>query len=62
MNNFEEENSNEKATLMFSKYCIRYELGLCRRGHNEDLFLLNNKQKLRVSFDCQKCEMRIMKC
>ncbi|MDR0420951.1 MAG: U32 family peptidase [Prevotellaceae bacterium] len=58
---FEIDNSDEKKILMFSKYCIRYELGLCRRGYNEDLFLLNNKQKFRVSFDCKKCEMQIIK-
>jgi putative protease len=61
-NAFEIENSAENKILIISKYCIRYELGLCRRGHNEDLFLLNNKQKFRVSFDCQRCEMKIIKC
>jgi putative protease len=61
-NAFEVENSSEKTILMFSKYCIRYELGLCKHGRNEDLFLLNNKQKFRVSFDCKKCEMKIIKC
>ncbi|MDR0753788.1 MAG: U32 family peptidase [Prevotellaceae bacterium] len=60
-NAFEIENSAENKVLMFNKYCIRYELGLCKHGHNEDLFLLNNKQKLRVSFDCKKCEMKILK-
>ncbi|MDR2292629.1 MAG: U32 family peptidase [Prevotellaceae bacterium] len=60
-NAFEIENSTKNKILMFNKYCIRYELGLCKHGHNEDLFLLNNRQKLRVSFDCTKCEMKILK-
>ncbi|MDR2126044.1 MAG: U32 family peptidase [Prevotellaceae bacterium] len=58
---FEIDNSAANKILMFNKYCIRYELGLCKRGHNDDLFLLNNRQKLRVSFNCEKCEMQILK-
>ncbi|MDR1553553.1 MAG: U32 family peptidase [Prevotellaceae bacterium] len=59
---FEIDNSGENKILMFNKYCIRHELGLCKHGQNEDLFLLNNKQRLRISFDCKICEMRIIKC
>ncbi|MDR3227464.1 MAG: DUF3656 domain-containing protein, partial [Prevotellaceae bacterium] len=59
---FEVEKSDKNKILMFNKYCIRHELGLCRQGQNEDLFLLNNKQKLRATFDCSICEMKIMKC
>ena len=58
-NAFEIEKSEKNNILMFNKYCIRNELGLCKHGENDDLFLLNNKQKLRVSFDCKRCEMRI---
>ncbi|MDR2066176.1 MAG: U32 family peptidase [Prevotellaceae bacterium] len=58
-NAFEIGNSTENKILMFNKYCIRHELGLCKHGHNEDLFLLNNRQILRISFDCKKCEMKI---
>ena len=50
--------------LMFTKHCIKYELGWCpREGYKaefkEPLFLINNNQKYRVRFDCQKCEMEI---
>jgi putative protease len=50
--------------LMFTKHCIKYELGWCpREGYKaefkEPLFLINNSQKYRVRFDCQKCEMEI---
>lgn len=58
---FEIESSGKNNVLMFNKYCIRYELGLCNQDKNCDLFLLNNKQKLRVSFDCKHCKMHILK-
>jgi putative protease len=47
--------------LMRSKYCVRFELGLCprqRSGNKPDpLFLLNNGRRLRLRFDCPRCEM-----
>ncbi len=52
---------NASAELMRSKYCIRYELGLCPKNHgvkNEKaLFLLNNGQRFALNFDCRNCEM-----
>ena len=49
------------AELMRSKYCIRYELGLCpvHQGAKQtgNLFLLNNGQKFSLHFDCKNCEM-----
>lgn len=53
--------------LMFTKHCIKYEMGWCPREGNksavkEPLFLENNGQKFRLSFDCVKCEMQISKC
>ncbi len=49
------------AELMRSKYCIRYELGLCPK-HNgakavKPLFLLNNGRRFALHFDCRNCEM-----
>ena len=53
------------AELMRSRYCIRYELGLCPRhqGARETgpLFLLNNGRRLALAFDCHHCEM-IVSC
>lgn len=44
--------------LMRSKYCIKYELGIC--SHNQDqLFLENNGRKFKLGFDCKRCEMII---
>ena len=51
------------AELMRSKYCIRYELGLCPvhqgAGESRPLFLVNNGRKLRLAFDCKACEMAV---
>ena len=54
---------NNGAPLMRSKYCIRYELGLCpvHQGAADTgpLFLLNNGRKLALRFDCRACEMSV---
>jgi len=51
------------AELMRTRYCIRYELGLCpvHQGSKESrpLFLLNNGRRLALHFDCAKCEMTV---
>lgn len=41
--------------LSRSKYCVKYELGLC--GSKGPLFLVNNGRRLRLEFDCKNCEM-----
>ena len=49
------------AELMRTKYCIRFELGLCpvHQGARDPgpLFLLNNGRRLPLRFDCGACEM-----
>lgn len=55
------------AELMRTKYCIRYELGLCpkyqpetaRETAGKALFLHNNGRYLALGFDCAKCEMTV---
>ena len=51
----------EGAELMRTKYCIRYELGMCpvHQGAKSSgqLFLLNNGQRFSLHFDCKNCEM-----
>ena len=53
----------EGAELMRSKYCIRYELGMCPKHHGTKntgpLFLLNNGQRFALHFDCGNCEMTV---
>ena len=49
--------------LMRSKYCIRYELGICpvHQGAADSgpLFLLNNGRRFALGFDCRNCEMTV---
>lgn len=54
------------AELMRSRYCIRYELGLCpvHQGAKDSgpLFLLNQGRKFTLGFDCRHCEMTVKEC
>lgn len=47
--------------LMRSRYCVRYELGLCPKHHGaadaKPLYLLNNGRRFTLIFDCKSCEM-----
>lgn len=49
------------AELMRTKYCIRYELGICPKHHHckptEGLRLRNNGREFALEFDCAHCEM-----
>ena len=51
------------AELMRTRYCIRYELGMCPKYHGakpgKSLFLLNNGQRFALDFDCRNCEMTV---
>ncbi|MEG0518947.1 MAG: U32 family peptidase [Bacteroidales bacterium] len=56
-----------QAELMRTKYCIKYELGLCQKEgkkaiekYVEPFFLLNGNNKLQLKFDCKNCEMLII--
>ncbi len=54
---------NSDAELMRTRYCIRYELGLCPKHHGskglKPLFLLNNGRRFALHFDCAACEMTL---
>ena len=49
--------------LLRSKYCVRYELGLCPKYQGakppKELFLVNNGRRLALRFDCSACEMTV---
>ena len=51
------------AELMRTRYCIRYELGICPKHHRcketGPLYLLNNGQRFILRFDCRNCEMTL---
>ena len=65
-------NPVKDAVLMRTKYCIKYQLGICNRNllgrkgilsnnnFKEPLFLCNREKKLRLVFDCSKCEMMVI--
>lgn len=52
-----------KAELMRTKYCIRYEIGLCPKYQHaappQHLYLLNNGRRYALGFDCVHCEMTV---
>jgi len=47
--------------LMTSKFCLRRQLGLCRKGKEvEPLFMEDAEgHKFRLEFDCARCEMKL---
>ena len=51
------------AELMRTRYCLKYELGLCpiHQGAKSTgpLYLVNNGRRLALGFDCCNCEMTI---
>jgi putative protease len=57
------ESGTVPARLMYAKYCIKFELGMCpvKQGAPEsgDLFLTCSNKKLKLHFDCKKCEMSV---
>ena len=56
----------EDFPLLKTKYCIRYELGMCPchqgAAPSGPLFLVNNGRRLALSFDCGRCEMSVLAC
>lgn len=54
------------AELMCTKHCIRHELGYCPREHHRELPFVeplylehDGQQRLRLEFDCARCQMKI---
>jgi putative protease len=47
--------------LMTTRYCLKYELGVCgQRAANEPLALIDDDgNRLELRFDCARCEMRV---
>ncbi len=52
--------------IMTTKYCIRYEIGMCpvidKNNSSAPLFLVNNNKKYRIEFHCKDCQMKIILC
>ena len=56
-----EQDPSKDAILMRCKYCIRYQIGLCKKESKDTrrLFLKNGANTLSLDFDCSKCEMLV---
>lgn len=52
--------------LMFTKHCLRYSMGWCPTYHKqkspykEPFYLLYKETRLRLSFDCKRCQMLVL--
>ena len=55
--------SGQEGELMRTRYCVRYELGMCPRLQGgkppRQLYIINNGRKLALNFDCAACEMTV---
>ena len=57
--------SQKNEPVMFSKHCIKYALNACPREtkhkvrFQEPLYLENSRLRLKLEFDCVKCEMSV---
>lgn len=59
-----------ETVVMETRYCIRRELGICKKHHiksphpfdnaREPFYIQNSNNKFRLDFDCAKCEMRVV--
>ncbi len=45
--------------LMISKYCIKQELGLCKKNTGELFLIPEEGEPLRLKFDCDVCQMSV---
>ena len=59
-------NPSSSVPLMFTKHCLKYQLGYCPKTKeksqrlNEPLTLLSGKNRLSLMFDCSNCEMQVL--
>ncbi len=68
---YEQHQQAGEVSLMITRHCIRYSLSLCPKQAKgvlgvqgqvraEPMTLANGSEKLRLEFDCRKCEMHVM--
>ena len=68
---YEQHQEAGEVSLMITRHCIRYSLSLCPKQAKgvigvqgqvraEPMLLVNGGEKLRLEFDCRKCEMHVM--
>ncbi len=61
-----EVNAQDGVPLMFTRHCIKFEMGFCpheggKSEFHEPFFLIHKGQKFKLKFDCGKCEMQVIK-
>ena len=68
---YEAHEKTGEVSLMITRHCIRYSLSLCPKQAKgvtgvqgevraEPMMLVNGSEKLRLEFDCRKCEMHVV--
>ncbi len=63
---FELQKNHSGKTIMTTKHCLRHEFGMCQKltktekKENKALFLVDNKNRYKLEFNCQRCEMKII--
>lgn len=63
---FELQSDYSGKTIMTTKHCLRHEFGLCPKEiktiqkENMPLYLVDNKNRYKLEFNCQRCEMKII--
>jgi putative protease len=68
---YEQHQETGEVALMITRHCLRYSLSLCPKQAKgvtgvqgqvraEPMMLINGSEKLRLEFDCRKCEMHVM--
>lgn len=60
-----EKKSIDNVPLMFTRHCIKQSMGWCPKDskvtmqYKEPLYIVHNDTRLRLEFDCRKCEMKV---
>lgn len=60
-----EKESRDAVPLMFTRHCLRFSMGWCpvyhkeKSPYKEPFYLIYKDTRLRLEFECKKCEMRI---
>lgn len=61
---FEKEAPKGQAEIMTTKYCVKFQMGLCtgkKEGATEDVMFMNdNQRKYKLVFDCNACKMKVV--
>ena len=56
--------SNDELVVMTTKHCIRYANNICSKEIGKpatSLYLINDKGRFRLDFDCRNCCMKVIR-